>query len=255
MNPLVVEGGQIVSLFLVLVRCTGMVIVAPLFGHRSLPAPVKAALAIGLAIALVPGASAAAGATPAPLAVPLELLIGLTLGYLMSLGFYAMETAGRLISLQLGLSLDAVLGPMRDGSSTALDPFFSVLAGVVYLALGFHVEAVRILGGSFTAFPIGGAWPVDLWLLVGRIVVLSLDLATRIALPLALTLLLVELFVGLTSRAIPQLNVFVLGLPVKLLVGMGVIAFVTPSLATAAGHAFQVLFAEIAAGGIVSTGR
>jgi flagellar biosynthetic protein FliR len=250
MTPLVLEGGQVAGLFLVLVRCTGVVVTAPLFGHRALPATVKAALAVALAVALAPAAAMAPGATPVLLAAPLELMIGLAMGFLLSLGFHAMEIAGRLISLQLGLSLDAVFNPATDANqATVLDPLFAVLTGITYLALDLHVEAVRVLGGSFTAFPIGGAWPLDLWLLVGRLVVLAIDLGTRIAFPIALVLLLVELFVGLVARAIPQINVFILGLPAKLLVGMSVLAIAMPTLTSGAARVFRAVFSAVAAAG------
>ncbi len=247
MIPSVFAGGQVLSLLLVLMRCTGFVVAAPLFGHRGLPAPVKAALAVGLAVALAPAAAIAPGASPALLAAPLELLIGLTFGFLLSLGFHAIEVAGRLISLQLGLSLEAVLSPTSDGSSTALDPFFAVLAGTVYLALNLHAEAVRVLGHSFAAFPIGGSWPIDLWLLVGRVAVMAIDLGTRIALPVTLVLLLVELFVGIVARAIPQINVFILGLPAKLLIGLGAIALASPTLAAGAGQVLRTVFNAVEA--------
>lgn len=239
-------GGEVTAFFLVLLRCTGFIVAAPLFGHRSLPRTVKAALALVFAAALLPRAAVAPGADAVALAAPVELLLGLSLGFLLSLGFHAIEIAGRLLALQLGLSLEAVLNPLNQDPSTALDPFFGVLAGLLFLALGLHVETVRILAGSFAAFPIGGGWPVGLGLVAGQVIVLALDLGTRLALPMALVLLFVELLVGLISRAVPQVNVFILGLPAKLLIGTAAISMAIPTLVSGASRILEALFRAVA---------
>ena len=245
--PLVaLTGGEVTAFFLVLLRCTGFIVAAPLLGHRSVPRTIKAALALLFAATLLPRAAVAPGAAAVALASPVELLLGLSLGFLLSLGFHAVEIVGRLIALQLGLSLEAVLNPLNQDPATALDPFFGVLAGLLFLALGLHVETVRILAGSFTAFPIGGGWPVDLGLVAVQTIVLALELGTRIALPMALVLLVVELLVGLISRAVPQVNVFILGPPAKLLVGMAALAMATPTLVNGASRTLEILFRAVA---------
>ncbi|MBA3876302.1 MAG: hypothetical protein C0498_05090 [Anaerolinea sp.] len=245
--PLIVlTGGQVTAFLLVLLRCTGFVVTAPLLGHRALPRTVKAALAVGFSALLLPRATVAPGADAVALAAPIELLLGLSLGFLLSLGFHAIELAGRLLALQLGLSLEAVLNPLNQDPSTALDPFFGVLAGLLFLALGLHVETVRILAGSFAAFPIGGGWPADLGLVAGQLILLALELGTRVALPLALVLLLVELVVGLIGRAIPQVNVFILGLSAKLMIGTAALALAIPTLVAGAARILDGLFRAVA---------
>jgi flagellar biosynthetic protein FliR len=239
-------GGQVTAFFLVLLRCTGFLVAAPLFGHRSLPRTVKAALAMVLAAILFTRAAVAPGADAVALAAPVELLIGVSLGFLLSLGFQAIELAGRLFALQLGLSLEAVINPLSSDPSTPLDPFFGVMAGLLFLALGLHVETIRILAGSFTAFPIGGGWPAGLGFAAVGAIELALELGIRIALPVALVLLLVELTMGLLSRAIPQLNVFVLGLPAKLLIGLATLAMAIPTIIGAGSRVFELIYSAVA---------
>ncbi len=238
-------GGEVTAFFLVLMRCTGFIVTAPLLGHRSLPATVKAALAVGFAIAMLSGAAVAPGAQAVALAAPIELLLGLSLGFMLSLGFQAIELGGRLLALQLGLSLEAILNPLNPDPSTALDPFFGVLAGILFLALDLHVATIQILAGTFVSFPIGGAWPVELGLVAGQLIVLMLELGTRIALPIALVLLLVELLVGLISRAIPQVNVFILGLPAKILVGVAALAIAMPSMVAGGARIFEAIYGTV----------
>jgi flagellar biosynthetic protein FliR len=121
-----IGGGQVALLFLVLMRCIGLVMTAPIYGHHSIPRLVKIGLAAMLTIALVKSAGSNAGATPLLLAAPLELGIGLALGFILSMGFHAFELAGRVISIQLGLSLGSIFSPTEEEASTAIDPFFSV---------------------------------------------------------------------------------------------------------------------------------
>ncbi len=241
-------GGQVVALFLVLMRSTGFVVVAPIFGHRAVPAVVKAGLAATLAVALAGHAPLAAQPLPAVVAAPVELVIGLTLGFVLSLGFQAVETVGSLIALQTGLSLGSALSPIDGSSSTPIDPFFSVLAGLAFLALGLHVALVQALDHSFAPFPLGGGMAPGFGMFAAQLAALVLELGIRVALPLALALLLAQSAVSLLARAIPQINVFMLGMPITLLVGLVVIAAAIPVLLQGAASIFSVLFRSVSSG-------
>lgn len=245
-------GGQVAMVFLVMLRCTGLVFTAPLFGHHSLPTLFKFGVAATLAVALATSASANAGSLPLYAAAPVELVIGMALGFILSMGFEAIEVGGRVISIQLGLSLGSVFSPTQQDESTALDPFFSVLAGLAFLALGLHLAVVRALANSFVVYPVGGGWPSDLAMTGAQTIALALELGVRVALPVALVLLLVELSVALLARAIPQINVFILGLPLKMLVGFAVLAMAMPSLVSGASSIFRFIF-DAATGGAVNT--
>ena len=247
-----IAGGQATMLFLVMLRCTGLVFTAPIFGHHSIPTLVKFGLAAALAVALDKTAGTSAGALPLLFAAPIELIIGISLGYILSLGFQGVEIAGRVISIQLGLSLAAVFSPTEEEASTAIDPFFSVMAGLVFLAMNLHLAVVQTLAHSFAIYPIGGGWPADLAMTGAQTIALVLELGVRVALPIALVLLLVELSVALLARAIPQINVFILGLPLKMLVGIAVLAVAMPSLISGAASIYRFVF-NAASGGAVST--
>jgi flagellar biosynthetic protein FliR len=235
-----------------MLRCTGLVFTAPIFGHHSLPTLFKMGLAATLTVALAGEAGVNAGNLPLLAAAPLELLIGLALGFTLAMGFEAIEIAGRVISIQLGLSLGAVFSPTEQEAATAIDPFFSVLAGLTFLAMGLHLAIVRTLANSFVVYPVGGGWPANLAQTGAQTIALALELGVRVALPVALVLLLVELSVALLARAIPQINVFILGLPLKMLVGIAVLAVAMPSLISGAASIFRFIF-DAASGGSVTT--
>lgn len=246
-----IAGGQATLLFLVMMRCTGLVFTAPIFGHHAIPRLVKVGLAAALTVALVKTAGTTAGTLPILLAAPIELIIGTALGFVLSMGFQAVEIAGRVISIQLGLSLASVFSPTEEEASTAIDPFFSVLAGLLFLAMGLHLAVVQALANSFLVYPVGGGLPVDLAMTGAQTIALSLELGVRVALPVALVLLMVELAVALLARAIPQINVFILGLPLKMLVGIAVLAVAMPSLVNGAASIYRFVF-QAATGGAVS---
>jgi flagellar biosynthetic protein FliR len=234
-------------LLLVLLRCTGFVVAAPLTGQRRLPAPVVAGLAAVLTVTFAPRVTVAASPVALWLAAPLELVVGLALGTIVGLGIRAVETVGHLLSLQLGLSLGAVFDPLHGEPATSLDPLVDLLAGLVFLALNLHLAAIAALADSFVRLPLGGGWPTDLALYTATLAGLSVELGARVALPLALVLLLVELAVSLVARAIPQVNVFFLGLPLKILVGLVVLAAGLPTVVSGIGAVERSLVA--AAGG------
>jgi flagellar biosynthetic protein FliR len=246
-----ISGGQASMMFLVMLRCLGLVFTAPIFGHHSIPTLVKFGLAAALAIALDKTAGATAGTMPLLLAAPFELIIGISRGFVLSLGFSAIELSGRAISIQLGLSLAAVFSPTQEEASTPIDPFFSVLAGLLFLAMNLHRAVVLALAHSFTAYPVGGGWPADLAMTGAQTITLAMELGVRVALPIALVLLLTELSVALLARAIPQINVFILGMPLKMLVGIAVLGAAMPSLITGAESIYRFIFSA-ATGGAVS---
>jgi flagellar biosynthesis protein FliR len=245
-----IGAGQSALLFLVMMRCTGLVFAAPLFGHHAVPTLVKFGLAACLTVVLANPAATNAGTLTLLLAAPIELVIGLALGYILTIGFQAIELGGRVISIQLGLSLGSVFSPTQEEASTAIDPFFSVLAGLLFLAMGLHLAMVEVLANSFVAYPLGGGWPVDMAQTGSQTVALGLELGVRVALPIALVLLMVELSVGLLARAIPQINVFILGLPLKMLVGFAVLAVAMPTLVSGAEAIYRFVFGAASGGAV-----
>jgi flagellar biosynthesis protein FliR len=242
------EGGQVAALFLVLMRCTGFVVAAPLLGHRAIPGTVKAGLAMFLAIAVSGQATPATNGLPLVVAAPVELVIGLCLGFLLGLGMRATELIARLLSLQGGLSLAAVYGPTFDESGTAMDPFFSVLSSLLFLGMGLHLALVGALARSYAALPLGGALGADFAMFGARLIALILDLGVQLALPLALALLLAELAIALLSRAIPTINVFVMGMPLTLLGALIILFVALPVMIESIGRVYNLVFQAVSSG-------
>lgn len=245
------EAGQVGAIFLVYLRCTAFVLAAPILGHRSIPTLVKVGFGAALTVALVKAVSPSPSAIPIIIAAPIEIAIGLTLGFILQLCFQAIEILAKLVSIQFGLSLGNVYNPLQGDESTALDPFFSVVAGLLFLAMNLHLAMIRALSQSFETYPLGAGWPADLVLVAIRTTSLTIELGVRVAMPLALVLLLTELAVALMSRAIPQINVFMFGMPLKMLAGFALLAVALPSLISGMSAIYRFVF-NAASGGTIS---
>ena len=250
MSALALSGPETASMFLVLMRCSAFVAAAPILGNRHIPRPVRGGFAAILTVGMVGFAIPAATPLPFILAVPLELLIGLTFGFSISVAFAAFEMIGRLISLQTGLSLGSVFNPMTNEPATPFDPLFTLLASLIFLALNLHIALIGLLARSFALFPVGGV-PSGTLIEIGlSSCYLALRLGIEIALPLALLLLVTDLVVALLARVIPQINVFMLGLPLKLLVGLVLITAALPTLITNAASLFATFFRNASGGAL-----
>lgn len=224
------EPGYLFSVFLVFVRIGALMVSAPLFGHQAVPVRVKIPLALLLACAvvgLVPGPLPAYVAHPVGLmwAVAVEALTGVMLGYAGQFIFWAVQYAGELIGFQMGLSLAVIFNPADGLHSNPLGRFLVMTLLLVFLLLEGHHHVLRALMASFEVVPLAGAdltrgGPLLLdW--TGAFFVTAL----RLAAPFMITMFLVDTALGVFARIAPQADLFALGLPLKLLIGLGICVF------------------------------
>lgn len=220
---------------LVLFRITGIFILAPVFGSRSIPARVKIFLALGLSFCVYPmllnpestSASLLAPALTASLSlwalpsmVAMELLIGLVLGYGASLPLIGIQLGGRIVDQQVGLGLAGVLNPEFNEQTGVISEFFFMLALAVFVILGGHRILVVTLAGSFNRIPLGGfhfdAGILDL--IVGLLAAM-LELSLRVAAPVLCLVFLETAAMGFIARTVPQMNILSVGFALRILMG------------------------------------
>lgn len=197
----------------------------PVFAQRGVPARVRVALSFLIAFCaqatlpampLIPLDSA-----PAVLAVIQQVLIGLALGFAVRIVFAAIEFAGELIGLQMGLNFAGFFDPMSGGDATATSRFFGVSVGWIFIVTGGHLALIAAVIQSFQAFPIGPepfaflravqpqVWGAEVF-----------RLGLWIALPMIAMLLFVNLVLGIISRVAQQMNVFAIGFPITVSIGL-----------------------------------
>lgn len=220
---------------LVLARVAGVVGVAPVFGNRAIPNQVKVGLALVLTLLLAPMQAQAAGGGTVPgwitLAVAMsgEVLVGLLMGFAGMVVFSAVQIASRLIGVQLGLGMPGTMDPMWTESGSFLDTFYGMLALIVFLSIGGHYLIITALSRSFDLVPVG---TYGLRAATGANLVALSSAAFTTALHLAIaavgTMLLTDMTMGLVVRTIPQMNVFSVGMPVKIIIGLLVLSALMP---------------------------
>jgi len=197
----------------------------PLFAQRGVPVRVRIALAFLVAVC----AQASLPAMPVLpldsgaglLAVGQQLVIGLSLGFAVSVIFAAVEFAGELIGLQMGLNFAGFFDPMSGGEATATSRFFGISVSWLFIVINGHLLIIASVVQSFHAFPVAAeplgflrsaqpqVWGAELF-----------RLGLWIALPLVAMLLFVNAVLGVISRVAQQMNVFAIGFPITVAVGL-----------------------------------
>jgi flagellar biosynthetic protein FliR len=220
-----------------LTRILGLIASAPLFGNTSVPVSIKVALGVILAAIMAPAIPALPAADPMSMAGFLillqELLIGLAMGFSMRIVFAAIEMAGEVSSLTMGLGFATFFDPMSSGRSSAVSQFLALIATMAFLAVNAHLVLLSALAESFVTLPVS-ATPMSLGapLELARWGARIFSAGLQLSLPIVAALLITNVALGILTRAAPQLNIFGIGFPVSLGVGLLVISMTLPYMGT-----------------------
>lgn len=228
MQPVLIDAADIskwvARLWWPILRIAGFVLTAPVASEMTIPGPVKIALSLGLAFALAPLAPVPAGLSifsgAGAVAAIQELLIGVAIGMVVQLAFEALSFAGQSISMTMGLGFATLVDPQHGADTPVLGQFFTILGTLTYLAVNGHLVLLGALAASFKTLPIGGGsvdsnlvWSIAVW---GARV---FETGLLVALPAIIALVIVNLALGVVTRAAPQLNLFGIGFTITLMSG------------------------------------
>jgi len=216
-------------------RVAGLAAVAPGLSYQQAPAQVRVALAVGLALIVAPVAGSPPGSLDEPMRYmalcAVELVFGIALGFVASAVLEALRFGGEVLDLQIGLRAGQLFDPTSGSSSGILSTGYYMLALLFFVTLNGHHWLVRALAGSFAIVPVGG---VHLGAGVASIAsglgTSVLVLGLRVAGPVMAALLLADLAFGLVARAVPQINVFLVGIPAKIALGFAIATVGVPSV-------------------------
>lgn len=211
---------QVIAVLLTTIRVSAWLAVAPPFNTRSIPGMVKVAIALALSMAIAPGM---AGQAPPPELFPIltsvlfQVIVGLSLGFLAQLLFSAIQAAGELVDLFSGFTLASLYDPVSNVSVSMFGRVNQLVAVTLLFATNGHLLLLRGFVRSYDALPMH---PVSISILartvtanVGTFFVSALEIAA----PVLVVLFLADISLGLVSRAVPSLNIFVLSFPIKIL--------------------------------------
>ena len=243
------------AFFLILMRVGGIFFVTtPIYGNESIPTTLKAAVTFFIALVIFPQMSAEmsrripeSSVAYGFLAVQ-EILIGISIGFMVFLVITAFGFAGQLFSWQMGLEMMQVLDPMSEEQADVLTQIVRLFGLLVFLSLQGHRVIIYSLYKSYTLIPVFTLATAK-YLAKGLLEMSSSMFLTALlmAMPIMGTMFLTELSIGLMGRSAPQMNIMMLGWPIKILVGLATMIFFLPMLYEFSLNVFDEFFFKMEA--------
>lgn len=238
---------EVIFFMLVLSRVAGIFAAMPVFGGRSVPARIKMLIILMITLVSFPTLSVSIPQMPSDafslaLLALTELMVGLTLAFITQIIFAAVEFSGQIIGMQMGLTISSIIDPSRGTQTQIMSVVQTLFATLMFLSLNIHHIFIRAIIDSFRVIPLGG-WRLS-GELVNFLVMSTADvfiIGIRLAAPVMVALLLTSVALGIMARAFPQMNIFMISLPLN--VGLGLI--VLGMTLTIFFHVLEVSFGHL----------
>ena len=233
-----------------LTRILAVFAAAPIFSQRVIPQRVKLGFGLLLTIIIVPTLpdlpKVEVMSLPGLLIVIQQIIIGTAIGFSLRIFFAAVELAGQLSSLTMGLGFASFFDPASGGQSTSISQFFGMLAILVFLSINGHLLLISALLESFHTLPItaDGLTHINgMTMAMWASHIFSAGL--MMALPIVAALLITNMALGILTRTAPQLNLFGIGFPITIGMGFLIIALSLPSMLRPMQHLIDESFSFI----------
>lgn len=219
-------------------RIMAVLLLAPVFNHKALSTRARLLLGLILALALAPALPPVVAVdvlSPAGLLLSLEqIAFGMLLGLALQLVFSVFTVVGELISTQMGMSMARINDPVNGVSSTSLVyQLYYLLLALMFLAIDGHLLVVSVLFQSFSHWPVGSGFDYPGFETLVRAIGWLFSAALLLALPMVFCMIMVQFCFGLLNRISPAMNLFSLGFPITILVGLCCIYLTLPNMPTA----------------------
>ncbi|OKP79034.1 flagellar biosynthetic protein FliR [Paenibacillus helianthi] len=235
---------------LIFCRISAFFVVVPVFSSQSVPPTFK--IGLSFFVAMVVFSSGGTGITVPQdltyiLLIAREVLIGLLLGFIGYLMFMAIQTAGSFIDIQIGFGIANVIDPMTGASAPIIGNFKYMIALLMFLSMNGHHYLLDAIVYSYKWVPIDN----DLFIKMidgslseffVRTFAQSFILAFQMSAPLVTALFLTDVGLAFLARTAPQYNVFVIGVPLKIIVGLALLLILMPGLAMLFQNLFDIMF-------------
>jgi len=214
----------VASFVLPLFRVTAVLMSMPVFGTTLVPRRVRLYFALAITVVIAPGLPPMPPVNALDLSALMlvveQILIGALLGFSLQLFFQAFVVAGQIISIQMGMAFASMVDPTNGVNTAVIGQFLTMLVTLLFLAMNGHLVVFEVLTESFTTMPVGSAMLINhFWEIAGKLGWV-LGAAMLLVLPAITALLVVNIAFGVMTRAAPQLNIFSIGFPLTLALGM-----------------------------------
>jgi len=247
----------IASAYWPFVRISAMLMIAPVYGASSFPVRIRVVLAVLVTAALYPVLDPVKGVDPVSLQgfiiLGHQVVIGAAMGFFLQMAFQLLVIAGEAIAMTMGLGFARMMDPQNGVQVPVVAQYFIIIATLLFLTMNGHLLLLQMVIKSFDILPVSeygmtrdGLWQVVSWgsqMFIGAVLV---------AIPAVTALLMVNIAMGVITRAAPQLNIFAVGFPLMLLLGFVLLVLTLPSVlpqfANQVSYAFDAALAAVSAG-------
>ncbi len=222
------------ALILITIRMFCFFLIVPVFFPNGTPSTVKVGLTLVIAYILIPGIDYSGISTitnnmPFIINCFNEAVAGLTLGFITNLCFISVRVAGNLIDFNVGFSMMTMFDPTSGSNTTLMEHLLYWFSVVVFFTVDGHHMLIRTLIDSFKVIKVGqfflGQSSINI---IIKAFIEYFAIGLKIAIPIVLIIFITDLTMGLIARTVPQLNIMILGMPIKILVGLGAFCFALP---------------------------
>jgi flagellar biosynthetic protein FliR len=213
---------------------TGLFVIAPIFGRNNIPRYFKVGFSFFTALILatttgLENIKVQETILAYALLIIKEFLVGLSIGFIAYISYNAIYIAGEIIDMHIGFGMVSVLDPVSNIQVPVTSNIYFIISMLLFLLINGHHMLIKALFNSFATLPIGTA-VFDASLADGLMEVFSAIFSTgfKIAAPVIAATFMCEIALGTISRMVPQLNIFIVGMPLKIVIGLVVLLFTIP---------------------------
>lgn len=235
---------------LVFIRISSLFVSAPFWGRRNFPNVFKLSLALFISFLVFPIVGVEYASLPYNwlylFLVIKELLIGLSFGFIALAIFSSLYLAGQFIDMIMGFGIVNVIDPQSNIQVPLIGNFIYLLTIIIYLSINGHHYLLSALIQSFHKIPYNTIIVMDRFLDFAVLLITSIfSLAFRISLPVVAAVFLVDIGLGIVARTVPQMNVFIVGMPIKIFIGFLVILLILPIFSQVLGNILYDIYRVI----------
>ena len=234
-------GAWLGAMYWPFIRISAMMLAAPVFSTASMPVRIRVIIAFAITLAVYPALPPVPAVDPISLPglmiVLQQALIGVALGFILQLAFQLLVIAGEAIAMTMGLGFARMMDPQNGVQVPVVSQYFIIFATLVFVTLNGHLLLIELVMESFRELPIGvwGLSRESFWMLVSWGSQMFAG-GVMVALPAVTALLVVNVAMGVISRAAPQLNIFAVGFPLMMLMGFILLALTAPVMVSQFTH-------------------
>lgn len=241
---------QMDMFFFVFIRVFAIIAAIPFLGGKIVPVKVKIGLALLIGVVITPvldmHISIPESAAGLVIGVFREVLIGAAIGFMVKLVMSSMEIAGQVAGIQMGFAVANIIDPQTSSQISVLAQVYNIIGILLFFTLNMHIVFISVIKESFEIVPPYGFSVTNRMMdgFLGMTAQMS-SIAVKLAAPIMVSILITNIAMGIMARTVPQLNVFVLGFPITIILGLAVLLFSLPFVVSVLDKVYTDLSYEI----------